>query len=127
MKAYFDADSIRSEVVFDDVHDGVIGIALCPIALPFEQSRKRRHRLRSSLDHSAHGVVVIQLTHVAAAILGDINFITVVDRLNCGQSDAVSVHRPERIIFFLPVLSIAAKFLSSQEFIDERSMISWRG
>src|SRR5580704_19509243 len=40
-----------------------------------------------------------------------------------GSATHVSVHRPHRTIFFLPVLSIAAtKFLSSQEFIEERSI-----
>ncbi len=40
-----------------------------------------------------------------------------------GSATQVSVHNPDRTIFFLPVFSIAAtKFLSSQEFMDERSI-----
>src|ERR1700733_10578766 len=40
-----------------------------------------------------------------------------------GSAMQVSVHRPDQTIFFLPVFSMAAmKFLSSQEFIEERSM-----
>src|ERR1700742_2934384 len=40
-----------------------------------------------------------------------------------GSAMQVSVHRPDQTIFFLPVFSIAAtKFLSSHEFIEERSM-----
>jgi len=71
---------------------------------------------------------VIQLTHVAAAIFGDINLITVVDRLNCGQSDAGFRPEARRMIFFLPVFTIALTNLgSSQEFIDERSIGSWPG
>src|SRR6266436_5122665 len=39
-----------------------------------------------------------------------------------------SVQRPARTIFLRPVRSIAAtKFLSSQEFIDVRSIVSWFG
>src|ERR1700685_4772006 len=45
-----------------------------------------------------------------------------------GRATQVSVQRPARTIFLRPVFSIAAtKFLSSQEFIDERSMGSWAG
>src|SRR4029077_10630298 len=40
-----------------------------------------------------------------------------------GRATHVSVHKPARTIFFFPVFSIAAtKFLSSHEFIDERSI-----
>src|SRR5260370_3515799 len=40
----------------------------------------------------------------------------------------VSVQRPARMIFFLPVFAIAFTNLgSSQEFIDERSIRSWPG
>jgi hypothetical protein len=40
----------------------------------------------------------------------------------------VSVQRPARMIFFLPVFAIAFTNLgSSQEFIDERSIGSWPG
>src|ERR1700740_1087670 len=40
-----------------------------------------------------------------------------------GRAIQVSVHKPVRMTFFLPVFSIAAtKFLSSHEFIEERSV-----
>src|SRR5438132_184504 len=45
-----------------------------------------------------------------------------------GSATHVSVHRPDKTIFFRPVFSIAAtKFLSSQEFMEERSMGTWFG
>src|SRR6202011_21907 len=45
-----------------------------------------------------------------------------------GRAIQVSVHKPARMTFFLPVFSIAAtKFLSSHEFIEERSMGSCSG
>src|SRR6266404_1534721 len=45
-----------------------------------------------------------------------------------GKAMQTSVQRPARTIFLRPVRSIAAtKFLSSQEFIDVRSIVSWFG
>ena len=40
-----------------------------------------------------------------------------------GRATQVSVHKPQSTIFFRPLFSMAAtKFLSSQEFMEERSM-----
>src|SRR2546422_8446312 len=45
-----------------------------------------------------------------------------------GSATQVSVHRPASTIFFRPVfLTAATKVSSSQEFIDERSMMAWVG
>src|ERR1700723_1676275 len=45
-----------------------------------------------------------------------------------GSAMQVSVHKPDQTIFFLPVFSMAAtKFLSSHEFIEERSIGSRSG
>src|SRR5258705_12977582 len=45
-----------------------------------------------------------------------------------GRAIQVSVQRPAQTIFLRPVRSIAAtKFLSSQEFIEDRSIGSWFG
>src|SRR5258705_8547009 len=45
-----------------------------------------------------------------------------------GRAMQVSVQRPAQTIFLRPVRAIAAtKFLSSQEFIDDRSIGSWFG
>src|SRR5580700_10607117 len=45
-----------------------------------------------------------------------------------GSAMQVSVHKPDHTIFFLPVFSMAAtKFLSSHEFIEERSIGSRPG
>src|SRR5713226_2074696 len=45
-----------------------------------------------------------------------------------GSATQVSVQSPAKTIFFRPLFSIAAtKFLSSQEFIDVRSIGTWFG
>ena len=117
------ADAVRAKVGLHDVHHRIVCIFLRPIALPFEHHHERRDGLGAGLNHALHRVIVRELAHVAAAVFDDIDFVAVVNRLNRRQRDAGLRPSPARTIFFLPLFSIAAtKFLSSQEFIDERSM-----
>ena len=83
----FHADAVRTEVALHHVHDGVVSVALSPVALPLEHRGKSGDGLCAGLDNPAHRVVVSQLADVATAILGDINLIAIVDHLNGWQSD----------------------------------------
>jgi hypothetical protein len=78
-----DADSIGSVMVLHDVHHGIVGSAMGPIALPFEHDGHGRDRLRAGLNGALHRVVVSKLTHVAAAILHDVDLVAVMNRLYC--------------------------------------------
>jgi len=42
----------------------------------------------AGLDHALHGIVVRELAHVAAAVLDDVDFIAVVQRLDGRKGDA---------------------------------------
>src|SRR5271168_400030 len=77
-----DAAPVGSVVVLHDVHHGVVGTLVGPIALPFEHDLHRRDRLRAGLNHALHRVVVSKLTHVAAAILHDVDLVAVMNRLH---------------------------------------------
>src|SRR6202007_232401 len=59
-----------------------------PIALPLEHRGKGGYGLRARLDHALHRVVVRQLAYVTAAILDDVDFVAVVDRLYRRESYA---------------------------------------
>src|SRR5882757_2038020 len=82
-----DADPVCSVVALHDVHHCIVGSAMGPIALPFEQDRQRRDRLRAGLNDALHRIVVSKLAHVAAAIFYDVDFVTVVKRLYRGQGN----------------------------------------
>src|SRR6266700_3722117 len=77
-----DADSVSSVVVLHDVHHGVVGAFVGPIALPFEHDRQGRDRLRAGLNDALHRVVVSKLAHVAATILHHVDFVAVMKRLD---------------------------------------------
>src|SRR5260370_4568493 len=77
-----DADSVGSVVVLHDVHHGIVGSAMGPIALPFEHDRHGRNRLCAGLNDTLHRVLVSKLTHVAAAILHDVDLVAVMNRLH---------------------------------------------
>src|SRR5204863_5787230 len=79
----FDAHAICTEVLLHDVHDGVICISGCPVALPLEHRRQSCDRLCACLNHPLHGIVVRELAYVTAAIFNDVHFISVVNGLNC--------------------------------------------
>jgi hypothetical protein len=64
-----------------------------------------------------------ELTHISTVVLDDINFVTLVNGLNCGKGHADLRPQPAQNDLFRPVFSMAAtKFFSSQEFIDDRSI-----
>src|SRR6266478_2838047 len=77
-----DADSVGSVVVLHDVHHGIVGSAMGPIALPFEHDLHGRDWLRASLHDPLHRVVVSKLAHVAAAIFHHVDFVAVMNRLH---------------------------------------------
>src|SRR5882672_3359036 len=78
-----DADSVSSVVVLHDVHHGIVGSTMGPIALPFEHDRQGGDRLCAGLNDALHRVVVSKLAHVAAAIFHDVDFVAVMQRLHC--------------------------------------------
>src|SRR5579862_690740 len=78
-----DADPVSSIVVLHNIHHGIVGSAVGPIALPFEHDLHGRDRLCASLNGTLHRVVVSKLTHVAAAILHDVDLVAVMNRLHC--------------------------------------------
>src|SRR5216684_6668490 len=82
-----DADPVGSVMVLHDVHHGIVGSAMGPIALPFEHDRQRRDRLCAGLNDALHRVVVRQLAHVSTAVFHDIDLVPIVDRLNTGKGD----------------------------------------
>src|SRR6185369_9278584 len=77
-----DADPIGSVMVLHDIHHGIVGSAMGPIALPFEHNGHGRDRLCASLNDTLHRVVVGKLTHVATAILHDVDLVAVMNRLH---------------------------------------------
>src|SRR5580765_3961374 len=77
-----DADSVRSVVVLHDIHHGIVGSAMGPIALPFEHDGHGRDWFCAGLNNTLHRVVVSKLTHVAAAILHDVDLVAVMNRLH---------------------------------------------
>src|SRR5580765_3582933 len=83
----FDPNTIGSEMRSHDVHDGVVGSLLSPIALPFEHDGHRGDRLCAGLNDTLHRVLVSKLTHIAAAIFHDIDFVAVMNRLHRGKRD----------------------------------------
>src|SRR5262249_32239772 len=83
-----DADAVGAAVVLDDVHDGVVRLLVGPVTLPLEHDRDREDGLGAGLDHALHSVVVRERAQVAAAVLHDVDFVAVVDRLHGGQRDA---------------------------------------
>src|SRR4029077_18044492 len=76
-----DADSVRSVMVLHDVHHCIVSSAMGPITLPFEHHLQGRDRLCPGLNDALHRVVVSKLGHVAAAILHDVDFVAVMNRL----------------------------------------------
>src|ERR1700745_3463792 len=76
-----DADPVGSVVAFHDVHHGIVGALVGPVALPFEHDGHGRDRLCASLNDTLHRVVVSKLTHVAAAIFHHVDFVAVMNRL----------------------------------------------
>src|SRR5204863_8434421 len=82
------AHAVGPEVGLHDVHIGVIRVLAGPIALPFEHHGQRGDRLGARLDHALHRVVVGELADVAAAVLDDVDLVTVVDGLDRRQGDA---------------------------------------
>ena len=50
--------AICAKMGFYDVHNGIISVALRPIALPLQHHRERCNRLGTRLDHALHRVVV---------------------------------------------------------------------
>src|SRR6266699_884066 len=80
-----DADSVSSVVVLHDVHNGVVGAFVGPIALPFEHDRQGGDRLCAGLNDALHRIVVSKLAHVAAAVFHDVDFVTVLNRLHRGK------------------------------------------
>src|SRR5215831_5239678 len=65
-----------------NVHNCVVGLAVCPIALPLEHHRESRDRLRACLDDAPHRVIVVKLAYVATAVFDDVDFVAIVNRLN---------------------------------------------
>src|SRR6266481_5800704 len=80
-----DADPVGSVVVLHDVHHGIVGALVGPIALPFEHDRQRRDRLCAGLNDALHRVVVSELAHVAAAIFHDVDFVALIKGLHRGK------------------------------------------
>src|SRR5580658_10052016 len=83
-----DANPVRSIVGLHDVHHGVVGPAVGPIALPFEHDLEGRDRPCAGLHDALHRVVVSKLGHVAAAILHDVDFVAVMKRLDGRKRNA---------------------------------------
>jgi len=81
----FDADAVRSAMVFHNVHYSVISTFVRPVALPLEHHRKCSDRFRTGLNDALHRIVVRELSHVAAAIFDDVNLVSIVDGLNGRQ------------------------------------------
>src|SRR6266481_4193865 len=77
-----DTDSVRTVMVLHDVHHCIVGALVGPIALPLEHDGHGRDRLCASLNDTLHRVVVSKLTHVAAAILHDVDLVAVMNRLH---------------------------------------------
>src|SRR4029077_1681453 len=84
----FDPDAVGTEVCLHDVHHRVVGSSERPIALPFEHRGESRYGLCARLNYTLHRVVVRQLAYVTAAILDDVDFVTIVYRLYRGKSHA---------------------------------------
>ena len=76
------ADTVSTTMRLHDVHHRIICIFRRPIALPLQHHHDRRDGLGAGLNHPLHRVVVRELGQVAAAVFDDIDFITVVNRLN---------------------------------------------
>src|SRR5260370_2083379 len=70
-----DAYPVCPVMVLHDVHHGIVGSAMGPIALPFEHDLHGRDRLCASLNDTLHRVVVSKLAHVAAAILHHVDLV----------------------------------------------------
>src|SRR6266446_9779341 len=81
----FDPNTIGSEMRSHDVHDCVVGSLLSPIALPFEHDGHRGDRLCAGLNDALHRIVVSKLAHIAAAILHDVDFVAIMNRLHRGK------------------------------------------
>src|SRR6266404_5805557 len=77
-----DADPVGSVMVLHDIHHGIVGSTMGPIALPFEHDGHGRNRLCAGLNDTLHRVLVSKLTHVAAAILHDVDLVAVMNRLH---------------------------------------------
>src|SRR3989475_10617814 len=84
----FHAHAVDPTMVLHDVHDGIIGVAGGPIALPLEHHGKCGDRFRPRLDHALHRVLVSKLAHIAAAVFDHIDFVVVVDGLQGRKRDA---------------------------------------
>src|SRR5258706_636625 len=83
-----DSDPISSVMALHNVHHGIVGFPVGPVALPLQHGGKRRHWFCAGLDDSLHRVVMSELTHVTAAIFHHVDFVAVADRLYCGKRDA---------------------------------------
>src|SRR5215472_6081055 len=83
-----DTNAVGSVMALHNVHHGIVSVLVSPVALPLQHGGKRRYGFRSRLDDSLHRVVMSKLTHVAAAIFRDVNFVAVVNRLYGRQCDA---------------------------------------
>ena len=71
-----------------DIHDGVVGVLVRPIALPFQHRGQRGHWLGTCLNDPLHRIVVCQLADVAATVLEDIDLVAIVNGLHSRQGDA---------------------------------------
>src|SRR5437667_5602578 len=78
---------VCAKMVFHDVHNGVIRIARCPVALPLEHYGERGNRLGARLDHPLHRVVMSQLANIATTVFNDIDFVAVVNGLDGWKRD----------------------------------------
>src|SRR5206468_8800581 len=79
----FDAHAICTEVLLHDVHDGVICISGCPVALQLEHRRQSCDRLCACLNHPLHRIVMVELAYITAAIFNNVHFVSVANSLNC--------------------------------------------
>ena len=62
-------------MLLDQLHDGVVRIAVRPVALPFEQDLLPGHRHGTGLHHALHGVVVRFLGGAARGIAHHVDLI----------------------------------------------------
>ncbi len=98
------AHPVATGMVLHDIHHRVIRIPLCPVALPLEHHLNPGHRLRSGLLDPSHRRQMSSFIQIAAEILNDIHFISVVNRLNGGKRDAHLCPKTSEHNLFAPCL-----------------------
>ncbi|MNY45376.1 hypothetical protein D3C86_1804740 [compost metagenome] len=80
-----DAHAICTRMFLYQFHYGVVGVAVLPVPLPFQQHLLPGHRYHAGLDHALHGVIVGFFGGAAGGICNHIDFIAGI--VHCRQGE----------------------------------------